>query len=559
MAEETTQQPKAFTLPPSPELSAVQGQMGGFPGLPDFEKFRKETKTSREADIALAPQLQKVAELEQQIGAGQLAQKTYEAESLSSIARQKREESQRIEQGLDDIRKKFPYEEFHPTTDNIQSIAGLFSVIGVVGMAMGGSGKQSATLALNAMAGMMKGWKEGRADLFKREKEEYDKHVANVKRILDDAYRDADRAHRMLAYNVEEAQALAAQASAKLGGQIGKQILEKQGIANFANYIAQTKETLFKEEQKREENQLKKERLNIERARLLKESAPSYQYFVGPDGAVRYFNTKNAKDFGTIEGANAWDWKKLGAQAKGGAGLPKKGETQANFVSETLNRPIDVDAAAKVTSGVAYINGLEELREMSKTLGNTPGLTVGIANKIDSVLKQTADANGTVDLSAEAINKAWEQAQDDPSFKALSQKSKVMAKKELDVIMTFLQTKYGNRAPVAEFRAAQQTIARRSADPVAYDQILANEIKSTSERLSGVGFSVGDVNKLRDAMWELQIPKDPVTGFPVMNRKGWMLKGDGKGNYAYMSPSAMQKVQAGQGEKVTKDEYQELE
>lgn len=254
-----------FSIPPAPALSAVNAEMGQFPQLPDFEKFRKGTKTSKEADIALAPQLQKAAELEQQIGAAQLAQKNYEAEAKASIASQERQAAQRIENTLDETRAKFPYPEFHPTKDNIESIAGLFSVIGVVGMAMGGSGKQSATLALNAMAGMMKGWREGRADLYKREKDEYDKHVANVKRILDDAYRDADRAHKMLAYNRQEAEALATQASAKLGGQIGKQILEKKGVQDFATYVAQVKDTYSKEEEKVEKRKQHQEEMELKR------------------------------------------------------------------------------------------------------------------------------------------------------------------------------------------------------------------------------------------------------------------------------------------------------
>ena len=108
-------------------------------------------------------------------------------------------EIKRIEQGLDDIRKKFPYEEFHPTTDNIQSIAGLFSVIGVVGMAMGGSGKQSATLALNAMAGLVKGYQEGnkqRID-FEQKKyddamKEFDRHQQQIKSAFDLARDNAE-------------------------------------------------------------------------------------------------------------------------------------------------------------------------------------------------------------------------------------------------------------------------------------------------------------------------------------------------------------------------------
>ena len=65
MADELTEQPKAFTLPPAPELSAVQGQMGGLPGVPDYAATRKRLKTSGQASEEMANQLQKSARLEQ--------------------------------------------------------------------------------------------------------------------------------------------------------------------------------------------------------------------------------------------------------------------------------------------------------------------------------------------------------------------------------------------------------------------------------------------------------------------------------------------------------------
>lgn len=232
-----TGQPKAFTVPPAPELAAVRGQMGGLPTVPDYAAKRKEFKTSADASTEIARQLQRENELGQEIGMAEQAQKEYLAGAKAGIATQAREASQRIEADLDSIRAKFPYPEFHPTQDNIQSLTGLFSIIGLIGTAMGGAGKNSALLALNSMSGMMKGWRSGRADLFKREKEEFDKNMQRVKSVLEDAYKDADRAEKMLAYNRQEAEALAAQSAAKLGGQIGKQILEKQSVGNYVKYL----------------------------------------------------------------------------------------------------------------------------------------------------------------------------------------------------------------------------------------------------------------------------------------------------------------------------------
>jgi hypothetical protein len=61
--------------------------------------------------------------------------------------------------------------------------------------------------------------------------------MAKTKSILDDAYKDADRAYKTLAYNREEAMALAGQSVAKPGSQVAKQILEKQGIERYISYL----------------------------------------------------------------------------------------------------------------------------------------------------------------------------------------------------------------------------------------------------------------------------------------------------------------------------------
>lgn len=535
MAEDLTEQPKAFTVPPAPELAAVKGQMGGVPGVPDYAETRRRLKTSGQASEEAARQLQRLNQLDQEIGVAKLAQEQYKSQSDFEIARQKREQAQKIEQHLSDVRSKMPDSEFHPTKDNVQTLAALFSIIGVIGAGMGGAGKNSATLALNSMSGMLDGWRKGRADLFKREKEEYEKHVSNMKRILDDAYRDADRAYKTLAFNADEAQALANQAQAKLGGAVGKQILERQGVERFFQYV-----------QGLEKGLRHKEELF---ARKKEADKANYQYFTDKEGQVIYFNTKNPQDFGVVKGAAGKDLSKLGAVQKE-PGLPKKGESQAKFVSETIGKNVDVDTAGKLVSGLSYIDGLKELQQKNIELGNAPGLTVALADKINPLLKMQADpATGqqTIDVTQETLDDAWQRALQDKSFASLSDKSKVMAKKQLDTIMLNLQTKYGNRAPVAEFRAAQNVLSRGMASPTAFNQTMKEETDATYKRLFGLGYGMQDINKmesrLKQSAKELvplagaQSGLDPTTGYPLKNSRGWMLQRDASGNYAYVSPN----------------------
>jgi hypothetical protein len=49
-------------------------------------------------------------------------------------------------------------------------LAVIFSGISLLGTAIGGRGRMSSMNALNSMTGMMEGWRNGRADLWKRKR-----------------------------------------------------------------------------------------------------------------------------------------------------------------------------------------------------------------------------------------------------------------------------------------------------------------------------------------------------------------------------------------------------
>lgn len=123
------------------------------------------------------------------------------AESTSNYAKD-------INEKLDERKKKqaeFPYPEFHPTEDNVKTLGSLFSVMSVVGLMLGGAGKLGAMNALGSMTGMMKGWQEGRADLFKKEKENFDKEFAKVKQFHSELQQAFDEYMKLAPINREAA------------------------------------------------------------------------------------------------------------------------------------------------------------------------------------------------------------------------------------------------------------------------------------------------------------------------------------------------------------------
>ena len=494
----------------------------------------------------------------------------YKAKGLADITKQESAQARGISQSVEDFRAKNPAPELAPTKDNIQSLSTLFGLIGVIGMAMGGAGKQSATASLNAMGGMMKGWQQGRADLWKKEVQEFDKNMLSWKSRLDDAMKKAEAAYKVLPYNRAEAESRLNEVIATLGSGLLKEKNRQQGFTptyQLLENLAKDADSAIKESgvERRHQESLA--------ARKAETKQPSYSFFTTSGGNVMAVNIHNPADIKEVpkELAGAV---KLGTAPKE-KGLPKKGESQAKFVGDTIGRPVDVDAASKLTSGLSYIQGLKELQEKNLTLGNVAGLSVAIADKVNGLLKPELDPltrTQTIDITQEALDKAWMEAQKDKSFTSLSEKSKVMAKKELDTIMLNLQTKYGNRAPVAEFRAAQAVLSRRTSDPVAFNRTMQEETTGTYRRLNQLGFDGQDIEKMDSKLKSLeseatssapslstQSDIDTVTGFPKISDKGWTLMPDGKGNYAYISPNGIKKINAGRSSDVTKDEIEELQ
>ena len=491
--------------------------------------------------------LQEELESKGYISQGEQQIAEYKAKGLADITKQESAQARGINQSVESFREKNPAPELTPTKDNIQSLSTLFGLIGVIGVVMGGSGKMSATASLNAMGGMMKGWQQGRADLWKKEVQEFDKNMLSWKSKLDDAMKKAEAAYKVLPYNRAEAESRLNEVIATLGSGLLKEKNRQQGFTptyQLLENLAKDADSAIKE------SGVERRHRETLDARKAETKQPSYSFFTTSDGRVMAVNIHNPADIKEVpkELAGAV---KLGTAPKE-KGLPKKGESQAKFVGDAIGRPVDIDAASKLTSGLSYIQGLKELQEKNLTLGNVAGLSVAIADKVNGFLKPELDPltrTQTIDITQEALDKAWTEAQKDKSFTSLSEKSKVMAKKELDTIMLNLQTKYGNRAPVAEFRAAQAVLSRRTSDPVAFNRTMQEETLGTYRRLNQLGFDRQDIDKMDSKLKSLeseatasapslstQSDTDRVTGLPKVNAKGFILESDGEGTYLYINP-----------------------
>ena len=167
-------------MPALPVTSGIMGkatrkeptQITAGEAFPAMQEMRGEQQRLRgsiaDADTELArmEQEQKVAGLEQKQQLQEM-----QAQELRQLPERER---------LRAAREELSSAAFVPTKDNAQDIATIFSLTGLVGMALGGGAKQNAYAAMAAMNGMLDGYQKGRADLYKRERDMFDKNLKSL-------------------------------------------------------------------------------------------------------------------------------------------------------------------------------------------------------------------------------------------------------------------------------------------------------------------------------------------------------------------------------------------
>jgi len=171
------------------------------------ESLQKEL-TQTEGDIARATQAQ--AETRQ---AGKLkAQEEFGTAEKGAM--------QQYQQKLEDE----PLLAFVPTKDSAQDLAGLFSIVSVLGMI---AGKQDAQRTLGAMNGMLEGYQKGRADLYKKESTEFDKNFKAMLKKHEEFRKEMEDAVKLASTNKEAGMQAAELAAVKAGSDIVRAQLRK--------------------------------------------------------------------------------------------------------------------------------------------------------------------------------------------------------------------------------------------------------------------------------------------------------------------------------------------
>jgi hypothetical protein len=125
---------------------------------------------------------QGIADTESQLAGKEQEQKVAGLEQKQSLQQVQATELRDLPErtNLNLAREELNNAAFVPTKESAQDIATIFSLTGIIGMAIGGGAKDNAYAAMAGMNGMLEGYKRGRADIYKRERDMFDKNLKSL-------------------------------------------------------------------------------------------------------------------------------------------------------------------------------------------------------------------------------------------------------------------------------------------------------------------------------------------------------------------------------------------
>ena len=127
-----------------------------------------------------------------------------------------------------------PYEEFKPSQESLGGFAALGSLLMVAGAMMGGKGRLSGIGAMNNIAGMMKGYQQGRKDLYEQERQQFEQNMKTFEKnrgMIKEAF---DRALKIAPTNLKLANDMLRRDLQALGASVPAEMVGKSGAVQAA-------------------------------------------------------------------------------------------------------------------------------------------------------------------------------------------------------------------------------------------------------------------------------------------------------------------------------------
>jgi hypothetical protein len=257
----------------------------GMPNLPITKGLMETSKKAPKGYVGAAEAGPAIEELrgaeataEQKVGESGIAveeakrqEKAREAEQRGALATRMGEEIKALpeRERLNQARDEFGTMTFVPSKDTAQDLASVFSLINVIGFVVG---KSNAQLAMNAMNGMAEGYQKGKSDIYRKEKDEFDKNFKVMQAKIQTLEKELDEAIKLKQYDKDAGEQAITVALAKSESPLLKAMQQSQGDIAVLNSVKGARKDLDtviglqnKVQEAADKNRLSEERLALQK------------------------------------------------------------------------------------------------------------------------------------------------------------------------------------------------------------------------------------------------------------------------------------------------------
>lgn len=162
---------------------ALQEMVGMTSGVDQAIAESKKAKEAAIGEELKAGQAVEKLKTDKQIFEAESKARSQEAlvKSSEELEEKRREREKPLLADLDMVNEQMMKAQFAPSQESVKDQAALFSLISVLGFAIGAGGKKNAMQAMSAMNGMLEGHRQGRADLYAKERQTFDSNLKALK------------------------------------------------------------------------------------------------------------------------------------------------------------------------------------------------------------------------------------------------------------------------------------------------------------------------------------------------------------------------------------------
>ena len=436
-----------------------------------IQELIKKRDTASQEELSAS---QKVTELETKRAQNEAERaatqaKAKETATTELTARQTEREAPIKEQkgGID---KQLMDAHFEPSKENLESQVALFSLINVIGFAIGAGGKENAQQAMSAMNGMLEGHQKGREDVFKQEKVKFDE---NFKALQSKAtFLENELRHSLEEFTRDKraADERAAAAFAQTGADFMKTYAEKNGLVaayERAKEVRRAADKAVTDEQRRQERiqdkidaeaRAEAQRV-IDEKRRLKEREEFARFASGLRGGGVAKETPQEK-----------------REAKMGTAGPAR-----TIYDQTGKMLPDEKTAKEVQVAAQGIRAIESLQQDLRD----PDVRTGLTAKAASLFEKIASL-GSTDFET-AVNTQL----------TGTDKTTLFLKKALLTSYAIERAAAGGgRLTVQMMKQAGPVLDPTNYKPETYNELLDSRRRELYETLHDYGFGTADVKKM---------------------------------------------------------------